>query len=78
MVDIDSNGKTFAAGDKIKLMETINYYTQPPKFSLYDLLKLHVSARGIEVKDKENANNIFLFEDYVHNYEKIVELMGVK
>lgn len=78
MVDIDSNGKTFASGDQIKLMETIKYYSQPPKFSLYDLLKLHVSARGTEVKDKENANTVFRFEDYVHNYEKIVELMGVK
>lgn len=78
MVDIDSNGNTFASGDRSKIIETINYYTQPPKFSLYDLLKLHISARGYEVRDKENAKNVFLFEDYIRTYEKIVELMGVK
>lgn len=78
MVDVDSNGKTFAFGDKSKIMETIEYYTQPPKFSLYELLKLHVSARGQEVKDREHAKNVFLFEDYIHTYEKIAELMGVK
>lgn len=78
MVDVDSGGKTFAIGDKTKIMETIKYYTEPPKFSLYDLLKLHVSARGQEVKHREDANNVFLFEDYIHTYEKIAEFMGVK
>lgn len=45
------------------------------KLSVYDLLTLHVEARGKIVSDKESADLKFEYEDMVSSYEKIAQFM---
>jgi len=59
-------------------MDAITQFITPPKFSLYDLLKLHVSARGIQVVNKEDAEKVFNFNDFLESYEKTAQYMGIK
>ncbi len=78
VLDVDSDGATWASGDSRNIMDAITQFITPPKFSLYDLLRLHVSARGIQVVNKEDAEKIFEFNDFLESYEKTAQYMGIK
>jgi len=62
--------------DGKSLYSVISPYLEPPKLSVYDLLKWHVEARGREVQ-KELAVTHFLYEDFSANYTKTLEYLGV-
>lgn len=47
------------------------------RLSVYDLLKLHVNARGTQVETPEEADVRFTWEDFVANYASVAEFMTV-
>lgn len=77
MLDIDSNGKVTAVGDISNTLKMVEEFTQLPKFSVYDLLSLHVESRGKQVDSDLNVDNHFKFEDFSTSYENIFKFMGV-
>lgn len=76
-LDVDSDGRT-AFGSVKETQNIINIYAKPPKFSVYNLIMMHVEARGTvsEVND-ENVKTVFLAEDFMHSYEEIAKWMGI-
>jgi hypothetical protein len=58
-------------------MDAVRPYMEAPKFSLYDLVMMHVEARGGEIVEVENAETKFNFDDYSYSYINTLLLMGV-
>lgn len=75
-LDLDSNSNV-TNNDLNNLLNLINEYSELPKFSVYDLILLHVESRGKQVTLNDNVTNYFKFEDYTSSYEKIGQLMGI-
>ena len=57
-------------------MDEIQKYVNPPEFSVYDLIEMHVVSRG-EKTSPEEAETTFLYNDFIHSYDKTLLLMGV-
>ena len=76
-LDIDTYGPTVAALDKTNIMEMLKFYTQDPKFSVWDLLILHAAARGEITDSEEDADTMFKFEDFSKDYVKTCAYMGI-
>jgi len=78
-LDIDANGIPVASRNVNTIMDAVKFYLTEPKFSVYDLLMLHASARGEEIVDgvKEKADTTFTFEEFSESYVKIMEYMGI-
>lgn len=76
-MDIDSAGSTFATGDIQGTLKLIQQYASNPKISVYDLVKLHVEARGKQVNLDQEINTHFKFDDFIQSYELTGKLMGV-
>jgi hypothetical protein len=66
-LDVDTTGIPVSSANFDKILEAIKPYTELPKFSVYDLLKLHVDVRGelVEQDDAELILNIDKFPSYV-------------
>ena len=77
MLDIDSEGTTYARGDMHNTLKLVEEYAKLPKVSVYDLVRLHVEARGKQVGLDSNVDTYFKFEDYCNSYEATGKLMGV-
>jgi len=77
MLDIDSEGAVYARGDVANTMKMVEEYAKPPKVSVYDLILLHVEARGKQVTLDQNVDTHFKLEDFTDSYEKTANLMGV-
>ena len=77
MLDIDTNGTTYASGDVKNTMKVIEQYAKPPKVSVYDLILLHVEGRGKQVTLDSNVDTYFKYEDFCNSYENTGQLMGV-
>jgi hypothetical protein len=77
MLDIDTNGTTFATGDVKNTLKVIDQYAKPPKVSVYDLILLHVEGRGRQVTLDNNVDTYFKYDDFCHSYEETGKLMGV-
>lgn len=73
---IDEDATSNTAHNTKGVSEMVKKYAEPPKVSVYDLVDLHVQARG-ELASKDMAENHFLFDDYKTSYEKTMLLMGV-
>lgn len=67
--------RTVGSSDGNKLLKAIEPYCKDPKFSVYDLVRLHVEARGT-ITPPELADKHFLYEDFAYSYEKTLELLG--
>jgi hypothetical protein len=76
-LDIDQNGIPVASANFDALMDAIKPYMEAPKFSLYDLVMMHVEARGGEIVEAEDAETSFNFDDYSYSYIETLKLMGV-
>jgi hypothetical protein len=78
-LDLDVDGIPIASHQASEIMNAIKPYCEMPKFSVYDLLLLHVKGRGGELVDGtiEKADTYFTFEEFSSSYVKIMELMGV-
>jgi len=77
MLDLDSSGTTYASGDIKNTLKMVEEYTKPPKVSVYDLVLLHVEARGKQVTLDDNVDTYFKYEDFSESYEATGKLMGV-
>jgi len=77
MLDIDSGGKVYARGDISNTMKMVEEYAKLPKVSVYDLVLLHVEARGKQVTLDQNVDTYFKVEDFMDSYETTGKLMGV-
>ncbi len=86
-LDVDSSGTTHARGDVKTILDIVQEYTQPPKFSVGHLLVMHAEARGKDITNdkpsvsgtsiKLTADTVFEFDDFCHSYTKTGEFMGV-
>ena len=77
-LDIDQSGIPVSSVRVNDLLEAIKPYCEAPKFSVYDLILLHVDARGGElVPVDEKADTYFGFEEFSNSYLETLKLMGV-
>jgi hypothetical protein len=76
-LDIDQNGIPVASANFDELMDAVRPYMEAPKFSLYDLVMMHVEARGGEIVESGDADTSFNFDDYSYSYIDTLLLMGV-
>ena len=74
---LDKSGIPVASSDINGLLEAIKPYCELPKFSVYDLLVLHVKNRGSIVESKEDADKVLNFGDFSESYVGILEYMGI-
>jgi len=59
------------------LLAAIKPYCEPPKFSVYDLILLHIKARkGELVESSKKADEQFNFEKFSESYIETMKLMG--
>jgi len=77
MLDLDTDGSTFARGDMKSILSAVEEYAKLPKVSVYDLVLLHVEGRGKQVTLDENVDTYFKYEDFCNSYESTGKLMGV-
>ena len=75
-LDIDQDGIPVASANFDSLMEAVKPYMEAPKFSLYDLVMMHVEARKGEVVNADEAETSFNFDDYANSYVETLILMG--
>ncbi len=82
-LDIDSSGNTSAHMDVNSILDVVKYYSELPKFSVYDLLELHAEARGelVTVVPGTSPANVsdkqFNAADFMYNYIDIAKYMGI-
>jgi hypothetical protein len=77
-LDIDQSGIPVASANFDAIMEAVKPYCEPPAFSVYDLILLHVDARGGNlVEDKDEAETSFMFDEFSSSYVETLKLMGV-
>jgi hypothetical protein len=74
-LDIDQDGLPIASENLDEILNAIKEYTEPPKFSVFDLLMLHIKNRGQLTDNKENANILFSFEEFSNDYIEILKYM---
>ena len=76
-LDIDTDGIPVSSANTQAMLDAIEPYCQPPSFSVYDLIMMHVESRnGTLVKEKD-AKTKFNYEDYSESYVDTLALMGV-
>ncbi len=75
-LDVDQDGIPVASANVGELLNVVKQYSELPKFSVYDLLLLHVTNRGELVDQVDKAETVFSYSDF-DNYAKIFEYMGV-
>lgn len=76
-LDIDKDGIPVTSADFDGLMKAIKPYCEPPKVSVYDLLLMHVDARGGQLAAPEDAQVKFNYYDFSESYVETLKLMGV-
>lgn len=76
-LDVDTTGIPVSSANTQAMLDAIEPYCQPPSFSVYDLIMMHVESRkGTLVKEKD-AKTKFNYEDYSESYVDTLALMGV-
>ena len=76
-LDIDQDGIPVASCNYNEILDSIKEYTEKPKFSVYDLLMLHINSRGQKVENKEEADLVFTFDQFADSYIETLKYMGV-
>jgi len=77
MVDEDAEKSWLNVASTLDFKQ-VEEYIKPPKFSVYDLLKLHVDARGGELVEADvKADTYFAFDDFSASYIEVLKLMGI-
>jgi hypothetical protein len=74
-LDVDGSGST-SFNSVQEIMNLIKEYTELPKLSVYDILRLHVESRGVPCSIEE-ADTLYKFEDFSSSYVEILKLMGI-
>jgi hypothetical protein len=76
-LDLDQVGIPVASANVSEILEAIKPYCEPPRFSVYDLLRMHVAARGRLVDDREQAETRFDYAPFAESYTETLKLMGI-
>ena len=76
-LDVDRNGIPVSSHNFQAIMDAIRPYCEPPKFSVYDLVMMHVKARNGELVEKDEAEYSFEFKDFENSYIQTLSLMGI-
>lgn len=78
-LDLDVDGIPVASHQASEILSAIKPYCEMPKFSVHDLILLHVKGRNGTLVDgiEEKADTYFTFEDFSSSYVSTLELMGV-
>lgn len=76
-LDVDTNGLPMASTNVEEVLKAVQQYANPPAFSVYHLLKIHSQVRGSQVETPEEADTVFMMEDFKHSYEKTCQFMGI-
>lgn len=76
-LDIDQDGIPVASFNYEEILESIKEYTEKCKFSVYDLLMLHIQSRGQLVTNKEESDKMFTFDEFSSNYIETLKYMGI-
>ena len=74
-LDIDQAGIPVATAQN--LLDSIKPYMEDPEFSVYDLLEMHVDARGTLETDETKATTLLKLEDFSKSYVETLKWMGV-
>ena len=75
-LDVDQSGIPVASANFDKIMDALKAYAELPKFSVYDLLEMHINVRGEKVHEQENADLVLTMESFP-SYVEIGKWMGV-
>lgn len=76
-LDMDQSGIPVASANVTQILEAIKPYCEPPKFSVYDLLRMHAEARGQLVAEREQAENRFEYAPFAESYVETLKFMGI-
>lgn len=77
-LDIDMNGIPVASANFEATLKAIKPFCEAPKFSIYNLIELHINGRnGLLTSNKEAANTVFEFDTFSNSYVETLKLMGV-
>jgi hypothetical protein len=76
-LDLDQSGIPVASANFDAIMEAIRPYCEPPSFSVYDLLEMHVKARGTLVADETLAKTKFEYAPFAESYVETLKYMQV-
>jgi hypothetical protein len=76
-LDVDVSGIPVASANVKSILSAISLYSQLPKLSVYDLLKIHAEERGQLVEKQKEAEVKFKFKDFSEDYINTLKYMGV-
>ena len=76
-LDIDRRGLPVSSAGFQDILDAIRPYCEAPKFSVYDLVMMHIEARGGELVEKEDAEDTFEYSDFENSYIQTLSLMGI-
>lgn len=76
-LDIDQAGIPVASANFTQILEAIKPYCEPPKFSVYDLLKMHAEARGQIITEREQSETRFDYAPFAESYGETLKFMGI-
>lgn len=77
-LDIDQDGIPVASANFNAILDAIKPYCEAPKFSIFDLLLMHIEGRGGElVPATEKADTYFNFSDFSESYVETLKIMGI-
>jgi len=77
-LDIDTDGVPVASGSVQELLDAIEPYCHPPKFSVFDLIVMHINARGGTLCGNiEDSEISFKYKDFSDSYIETLKLMGI-
>jgi len=75
-IDVDTLGNV-ASHKSDAVWNVVESIGDPPKFSVWKLLMLHIIFRGKLVDNKEDADLVLSLEDFIHSYEETAKWMGI-
>jgi hypothetical protein len=77
-LDIDTDGVPMASANVQELLDAIEPYCHPPKFSVFDLIMMHINSRGgVVCENKEDSEVSFEYESFSDSYIETLKLMGI-
>lgn len=76
-LDIDQKGIPVASANFDAIMEAIKPYCEPPTFSIFDLIMMHVEKRGNLITDPTKATTKFEYAPFADSYIETLKLMQV-
>lgn len=78
-LDLESEGRGFATfHSNASTKKKLEAFLGKPKFSVYDLITMHVGSRcGTIVDNINNAEVVYAYSDIVRNYSKLTEFMSI-